>query len=149
MSRSGRIELEWADMQGAGSGRKHVFRLPIAQLEELQEKCDAGPQQILRRLIDGTWRVKDVTETIRLALIGGEMKPVDAAKLVMHYVTDGALADNVFVAQAALMSALTGPEDEKLKKKKRVKTAATEATPPPETPDSSSSLPPSTSSGQP
>ncbi len=110
MSRSGKIELEWADMQGAGSGGKHVFRLAIAQLEELQEKCDAGPQQILRRLYDGTWRVKDVTETIRLALIGGGMPAVQAAKLTMNYVSDGMLGDNVFVAQAAIMAAITGPE---------------------------------------
>jgi len=141
-ARSGKIELEWADMQGAGSGGKHVFRLPIAQLEELQERCDAGPQQILRRLIDGSWRVKDVTETIRLALIGGGMPPVDAAKLVMHYVSDGALGDNVFVAQAAIMAAITSPDDEKLKKKRRAKPA----TPQPTTAETSSPSDPSTSS---
>lgn len=143
-ARSGKIELEWADMQGAGSGGKHVFRLAIAQLEELQEKCDAGPQFILRRLYDGSWRVRDITETIRLGLIGGGMPPVDAAKLTMHYVSDGALADNVLIAQLVIMATLTAPDDEQLKKKRRRRPSTPEQT----TPEDSSPSADSTNSAQ-
>lgn len=141
MSRSGKIELEWGDMAGAGADGRHVFRLPIAQLEELQEKCDAGPQQILRRLYDGSWRTFDVRETIRLALIGGGMAATEAAKLVGRYIIDGQLADHVLTAQAVLMAAISGVPDEELKKKPEAETTTN-----PETPTESSASPPSTSS---
>lgn len=142
-TRSGKIELEWADLGGAGAGGKHVFRLPIAQLEELQEKCDAGPQQILRRLYDGAWRTYDVRETLRLGLIGGGMASLDAAKMVERYAGDGNLLENVIIAQAVLAAALAGVPDEPLKKKRSRKTPEPEAT----TPEASSNSPPSTSSG--
>jgi len=148
MSRSGKIEIEWADLQGAGAGGRHVFRLPIAQLEELQEKCDAGPQQIMRRIHEGTWRVRDITETIRLGLIGGGMPSVDAAKLTSRYVTDGALSENVLTAQVIIMAALAGVPDEPLKKK-RPSRRTKEATTSSETDASSSNSPPSTSSAHP
>lgn len=38
------IDLVWGDGE-------HKFDLPIAQLRELQEKCDAGPADILARLV--------------------------------------------------------------------------------------------------
>ncbi len=52
--------------------------LGLGELLELQEKCDAGPAQIVARLEGGTWRVQDLRETLRLGLIGGGMTPTDA-----------------------------------------------------------------------
>lgn len=49
----------------------YAFALYGAQLEELQEKTDAGPMELYRRLLGGTWRAEDARETIRLGLIGG------------------------------------------------------------------------------
>jgi hypothetical protein len=105
MSRSGKIELDWAD------GR-HVFRLAIGQLEELQEKAGAGPLEVMRRLISGTWRVADVREPIRLGLIGAGMTPAEAVKLVNRYAGDGALLQAVEPAMAILGAALQAPKDE-------------------------------------
>lgn len=79
MSSDGSVSLAWAD----GDYR---FRLPIGQLRELQDKCGAGPQEIYSRLMDGTWRVDDLRETIRLGLIGGGVDPVRALALVRNYV---------------------------------------------------------------
>lgn len=97
----GSVELNWAD----GS---HRFRLPIGQLRELQEKCNAGPMEILNRLILKTWRVDDVRETIRLALIGGGMVPDKALALTIRYVEARPWFENVPIAQAILMAAVIG-----------------------------------------
>lgn len=66
-----KIDLEWAD-------GTYPFCLPLAQLEELQSHCDAGPMVIAGRLEAGSWKVGDVYHTLRLGLIGGGMAPVDA-----------------------------------------------------------------------
>lgn len=116
MSRSGKIELPWADGAGAGGDGKYPFRLAISQLEELQEKCDAGPQQIMRRLSDGTWRTYDVRETIRIGLIGGGMEPAKALSLTKRYVDERPLAENVVTAQFVIMAAVVGVPDEPLGK---------------------------------
>lgn len=119
MSRSGAITFDWAD--GA-----HTFRLAIGQLRELQEKCDAGPQVLLRRLSDGSWRVDDVRETIRLGLVGGGAAPTRALDLVRVYVDDRPLLENVGPAQAILMAALVGaPDGEAPGKPRRRRRAAT------------------------
>jgi len=109
MSRDAKITLDWAD----GS---HDFRLAWKQLIELQEKCDAGPNVVLQRLFDGTWRMQDISETIRVGLIGGGMKPSDALKLVRTYVEDRPPMENVLFAQAVLGAGLMGARDETLGK---------------------------------
>ena len=73
MSRDASLELDWAD------GR-YTFRLAWAELEQLQEACDAGPYVILNRLIDGSWRIADISNVIRLGLVGGGMAPLVALK---------------------------------------------------------------------
>lgn len=73
-----RIELDWAD-------GTYPFCLPLAQLEELQTHCDAGPMVIADRLQHGRWKTQDVYQTLRLGLIGGGMAPVDALRLVTLY----------------------------------------------------------------
>ncbi len=109
MSRDGSVTLTWAD--GA-----HRFRLPIAQLRELQEKADAGPAFILSRLQSGQWLVDDIRETLRLGLVGGGMTPVDALKLVQRYVDERPLLESRQPAMAVLLAALVGVKDEPLGK---------------------------------
>ncbi len=80
---------------------KYPFRLGGGEIRELQRVCDAGPMEIHRRLLSGTWRIDDVTETLRQGLLGaarkgefGEvsdapvpvLKPTDAAHLINEYV---------------------------------------------------------------
>ena len=118
MSRSAEITLDWAD-------GTYAFRLGIAQMAELQEKCGAGPwfvQSALSMLLlppeMGITPPKDaspayVIDTIRLGLIGGGMDAVLALKKVRAYVDAGQLSENVPVAFAVLSVALQGvPEDE-------------------------------------
>jgi hypothetical protein len=103
--------MVWADGD-------YTFRLAWGQIAELQDKCDAGPYVILQRLTNGQWRIQDISETIRLGLIGGGQKPVDAVKLVRTYVEARPPLENVLVAQAILGTALIGsPEEDRTKKK--------------------------------
>jgi hypothetical protein len=103
--RDARIELDWAD-------GTYPFRLPWGQLAELQEKCDAGPYVILQRLHNGTWRIEDIANVIRLGLIGGGMPPAEALKKTRAYVEERPPMENVVPAQAILGIALMGAPDE-------------------------------------
>lgn len=99
------VDLTWP-------GGEHEFKLTIDLLRALQDKCDAGPQHILERLGNRRWMVNDVTETIRLGLEGGGMAKDAARKMVRLYVEDRPLTESVMTAQAVLMLALFGNEDD-------------------------------------
>lgn len=99
------IEMEWAD----GS---YTFALPLAQLEELQTICDAGPLEIQRRLEEGRWTSKEVYHTLRLGLIGGGMKPEDALRKTKLYVLGQPWLGNVFPAHSVIQAVLVGKPDE-------------------------------------
>jgi len=118
MSRSGSVTLDWAD-------GTYPFALTIAQLTELQEKCDAGPwyvqwalQSAMLASSIGSPPPRDmspayVSEVIRLGLIGGGMEARAALKKVRAYVGPGQLAENMPVAFSVISVALQGvPEDE-------------------------------------
>ncbi|WP_407799700.1 gene transfer agent family protein, partial [Staphylococcus aureus] len=77
--RDATVTFDWAD----GTYR---FSLKWGQLAELQDKCDAGPYVVLQRLHSGEWRIEDVSNIIRLGLIGGGMEPAPALKLTRAYV---------------------------------------------------------------
>lgn len=105
MSRSAKVRAVFGD-------GPHDFELPIEQLEELQEKTDAGPEHLFNRLAGDRWRVADVRETIRLGLIGGGMPPIKALQLVDRYCRAAWLLDAKPVARMVLGSALVGAPDE-------------------------------------
>ena len=105
MSRDASVTLAWAD----GS---YTFRLAWAGLIELQEQADAGPFVILDRLTRGTWKVGDISNTIRLGLIGGGATPADALKLTQRYVESRPPLENVMLARGILGIALQGAADE-------------------------------------
>lgn len=106
MSRDAKIELDWAD-------DTYTFRLAWGQLIELQEKCDAGPFVVLNRLSTGQWRMADVSEVIRLGLIGGGLEPKQALQLVRDYVESRPPLENVMMARGILGIAIQGVPDEK------------------------------------
>jgi len=110
MSRDAKITLDWA----SGS---HTFRLAWGQLSELQEKCDAGPYTVLQRLYRGDWKIEDISNVIRLGLIGGGMEPVPALKLVRGYVEARPPMESLQTAQAVLAAACIGAPDEDASKK--------------------------------
>lgn len=105
MTRSANISLTWADGE-------HEFRLPIGKLRELQELCDAGPPVVAQRLASGTWKVEDIRETLRLGLIGGGMAPGAALSRIQRYVDERPLLENVKAAQAVILAALVGVDEE-------------------------------------
>lgn len=107
MSRAAEIELAFA-------GDDRLFRLPIGRLRAVQEKCDAGPMELLRRYVGGTWRVDDLREVIFQGLIGGGMGQTQATVLVSANFDGLPLAEFVPIAQAIVMAAVVGVEDEEV-----------------------------------
>ncbi|WP_435657263.1 gene transfer agent family protein [Brucella pituitosa] len=105
MSRDASIELTWADDD-------YTFRLGWSELEALQEACDAGAWVILERLISKQCFVGDIANVIRQGLIGGEMKPTDATKLVQRYVEKRPPAENLLHAIAILQAGIQGVPEE-------------------------------------
>lgn len=109
MSTDGSVTIKWPDDE-----RK--YRLGIGELRELQDRCDAGPAQIFKRIAESSWRFDDIRETIRLGLIGGGLDPQRALGIVGRYVVPGQLVKAATIAQAILLAALVSPEDDTEKK---------------------------------
>lgn len=127
MSSDGSINFAWATGD-------HVFRLRIGHLRELQDHCDAGPMQIFDRLASRSWRVDDVREVLRLGLIGGGMKPLEALVLTKRYVDEygHSLIENATAAQNVLLAALVGVRDDPVGKERAEESQATgDSTSPP------------------
>lgn len=146
MSRSGRIELNWGDGKGDGKDGKHVFRLTISKLEELQDLCNAGPQRIFERLAGSDWFAQDIRDTIRLGLLGGGMASDRVNKLIERYVSDGMLLENKVAARQVLMAAMHCEEEDPRPKANGAKTT-TEPSDQMTTADDSSTSPRSTDAG--
>lgn len=125
MSRSGEITLAWGD-------EDRTFRLGIREWEKVQEKCDAGPAEILARLAPafialqqglspqqvisagylGTWRVHDVREPLYQGLIGAGKNPNEAGKIVRDLVDERPLIESMAIAYQVVLASVTGAEDE-------------------------------------
>lgn len=106
MSRHGDITLAWADGE-------YRFRLGWGELIALQEDCDAGPAYILDRLVTGRWRVQDIRAVILHGLTGGGLEPARVRALVRRHVEEAALNEALPVAQAVLLAALNGSDEDK------------------------------------
>jgi hypothetical protein len=107
MSRDAQITLPWADGD-------HTFRLGWGELELLQEACGAGPYVILNRLYDESWKIGDISHTIRVGLIGGGKKPTEALTLVRQYVEKRPPMENIIFAKAILEAGLVGAPEERV-----------------------------------
>lgn len=94
-----------------GPGRQ-VFEMTIAGLEELQETCDAGPEEILDRVLTGRWRVDDIREPLRLGLIGGGMDANAALVMVARYAAPGNLGPHKALVACIVGAAIHGAPDE-------------------------------------
>jgi len=126
MSATGEITLAFGDA-------RHVFNVQkIGQALELQDKCGAGIGTIYSRLRAGGFYVNDIRETIRLGLIGGGLKPVEALLLVERYVDARPWKETQLLAIAILTAAMVGvpqEEDGATPKKDAAERAATEPAP--------------------
>lgn len=145
MSRHGDVAFEWG-------GEERTFRLALGEIRKLQERTNAGPYELLRRLTTGTWRVDDLRETIRLGLVGGGTVVNDKgatddnriARLVRDYVDERPLQQSVMVAARILEAALAGAPDEDIPKSE-----GAETTSPQSLETASSPSPPSTDGDRP
>lgn len=99
------IELTWP-------GGTHEFCLRLGELRTLQDRCDAGPEEILNRFRLGNWRVNDLIEPLRLGLIGAGLAKEEARELVVPLLDQYPLADFKMAAHAVLAHALLGPMDD-------------------------------------
>jgi hypothetical protein len=101
MSRHGAAELDWAD-------GTFTFRLGLAEIEEIEEKRDLSLFAMARRLspVERDARLADIREVLRLGLIGGGMKPVDALTKVRKYVDERPLDENRDIAYAVVLAGL-------------------------------------------
>jgi hypothetical protein len=126
MSRAGEITLEFA-------GEARVFRLALGEWRKVQEKCDAGPAELLARLAPmfaarrqqlnmaqimgngllGTWRVDDVREVILQGLLGGGTSGPQAFELVKAWVDERPIFESVEIAYQVVLASVFGVEDEK------------------------------------
>lgn len=120
--------MEWAD-------GTYPFCLPLAQLEELQTHCDAGPLVIAQRLEHGLWTSKEVYHTLRLGLIGGGTPPIEALRKTKLYVLDRPWGENVLPALAVINAVIFGKPDEPVGKSPA---AGEESDPPAQTESSTS-----------
>lgn len=105
MSRNADVMIEWG-------GGQTLFRLGIGELEKLDDALDCGPAHLLEKIRTGTWRVKDLRETLRWGLIGGGLTPPEAAKQLALYFDGRPLMEAVLPAQAILIAVLAGAPDE-------------------------------------
>jgi hypothetical protein len=69
------------------------FRITPELIVELERKTGAGIGGLCRRLFAGDFKHADVTETIRLALIGGGTSPKEADALTNAYAVNRPLSE--------------------------------------------------------
>lgn len=80
---------------------EYSFRLTPALIVELEKTC--GPLGLIcQRVFNRQFAESDITETIRLALIGGGTNPKRAAELIAAYVADRPLAETYPLANKIL-----------------------------------------------
>jgi hypothetical protein len=116
MSADGSVDLVFG-----GDLRK--FRLGIAELIALQERRNSGPYELLFRVASGAWRVGDILDTVRIALIGAGMDGKAATQITEENLRPGKQAAygekrlgeleiGVEVAKLVLTAAITGVPDD-------------------------------------
>lgn len=77
-------------------------------LIELERVTGTGVGQLLRRVIAGDFHASDLSETVRLALIGGGASPAEAATLARVYIAERPLIEGHGLATEILLAAWNG-----------------------------------------
>ncbi|MET4242727.1 gene transfer agent family protein [Bradyrhizobium sp. RT10b] len=86
---------------------EHTFKLTKPMVEELEKKC--GPIGALcNRVFARNFAQADISETIRLALIGADTAPKRAAELIAAYVDGRQLVEMYELAAKILEKTLFG-----------------------------------------
>lgn len=90
--------------------RERDFKLTPELIQELERKCQAGIGELSRRLFGGDFRYQDVSEIIRLGLIGGGESPERAQELVGLYVHQFPINESYALAVQVVEAAWFGPQ---------------------------------------
>lgn len=101
VNRHGAVELSWG-------GGDHQFRLGLGEIEELESAVDMSVFLLFAAMSAQIpfAKLKHYSETIRIGLVGGGMKPIDAKALTRRYVDERPLAESVALAEVILRVAL-------------------------------------------
>lgn len=87
---------------------ERLFRLGMDQLFALEEKCGSPFAELHDRLMERRWSVREVSEVLRLGLIGGGLEPRAAKELVERACVPGRIevcATLAFYVLAVVMDA--------------------------------------------
>ncbi|MCF6370984.1 gene transfer agent family protein [Rhizobium halophilum] len=93
-----------------GDGEK-TFAFTREMLLELERKTGHGIFALFTRIQSRQASFADMTETIRLGLIGGGATPAEAAALVNTYAVARPLGESLAVAFGILTALFFGPEE--------------------------------------
>ena len=101
MNRYAAVEMDFA-------GEERTFRLSIGGIVEIEENRNCSLFELVERLnpIVRRARLKDISEVLRVGLIGGGAKPVDAAALTKRYVDERPIDENRDIAYAVALAGL-------------------------------------------
>lgn len=87
---------------------EHDFRLSPELIIALESKTGRGIGGLSRSMFGGDFRLAEITETIRLALIGGGTDPAEAAALVSVYTGIMPIMESYALAVEILANLMTG-----------------------------------------
>lgn len=125
MSVAGAIRLHWG-------AEEYAFDLGLDQWRRIQDRCNAGPGEIYRRLIVvamalqqgltlaqaaamgmiGDWRIDDMREVLLQGLIGGGLTEIEAGPIIRRLVDgDRDFKVNLALAYAVAKHGLRDFED--------------------------------------
>ena len=87
---------------------EHAFRLTGPLIIELEGATGTGIGALCGRVFNRQFAQADISETIRLALIGGGTTPKRAAEMIAAYVVGQPLVEPYTLAAAILESTMFG-----------------------------------------
>ncbi|TAY66501.1 gene transfer agent family protein [Rhizobium leguminosarum] len=92
---------------------EHTFAFPTRELiEELEHKTGQPIGALFRRFQNHDFSFSDLTEIIRLGLIGGGASPADADRLVKVYSIGRPLTESFLVALGIITALFLGAEED-------------------------------------
>jgi hypothetical protein len=89
--------------------RERAFNLTPELLTELERKTGTGIGTLCRRVFNSEYHFADLTETIRLALIGAGTGPAEANDRVTAYAANRPVAEILPLVNAILEARFFGP----------------------------------------
>jgi hypothetical protein len=92
---------------------EHSFRLTAPLIRELEAKCNSGIGAIAQRAFARAFTQTEITETVRLALIGGGMPAKRAHELVAAYATPPLIETSELAAKILERTLFGNPHDPK------------------------------------